>query len=610
MDVIDKDVLVIGGGNAGLRAAIEASGFPELSVAVASKSMIPGGASVMSAGVFNVVGLGPEPATIEDIFNDTIIYGDYLNDQRMVRTCLEEGSERVMELERFGAMQPRRETDQYYFFDVVTPGTSKLYRFKNRYAWQVARALQEEAIERGVEFYPEVMITSVQTSSNGATGATGIDMKRGEFVVFRSNSVVIATGGGTSLYKRAYCDTSSTGDGYAMAFKVGAELANMEFVQWIWNTNLYPPALEGRTDPVTALELALGGDLTVKEVLRNVKFVNVLGERFMERYDPVWMEMATDDVLCVAIFNEVRQRRGTKKGGILMDLTEVPKEINYRWRKGLDRHWSEMLHQIFDEEELRWEKPLEVGPAAIYSPGGIKINLNGETNIPGLYAVGAASCGMHGTAYLAGNCLGIDTLAMGKRTGETAARHALKKATPKIDWNSVDKERKRVFAPLEREEGESTYEIKTYIQNLMFDKVGIIRNEKGLKEAIQDFQRLNEEVIPRLYTCDKHQSYNIEWKTAIEVQHMCLCAEIMARSALFRTESRGGCFREDFPKRDNANWCVQTGIQLKRGGIKIYTIPLEFVYLEPGDIGWKEDWLPKMYPEFSGNPSVLHAKLK
>lgn len=233
MNLIDADVLVLGGGNGGLRAAIEAAQFPSLRVVIASKTLIPGGASVMAGGHFNATGLGPEPRTLDDLFNDTIRIGQYLNNQRMVRFCLGEVSDRLKEIESFGGMWPRQKRpDQYKIRGYLVRGCSRYYQVLNSYSWEVARTLHEEAGKRGVKFYPEVMITSLQISSDAVVGATSIDIKSGDFVIFRAKSTILATGGGAHIYERASCDRSLTGDGYAMDLRVGAELTNMEFIQW------------------------------------------------------------------------------------------------------------------------------------------------------------------------------------------------------------------------------------------------------------------------------------------------------------------------------------------------------------------------------------------
>ena len=592
VNVIDSDVLVIGGGSAGLRAAIEAREFPSLRVVIASKTLIPGGSSVMSGGHFNSPGLGPESGTVDNLFNDTIRIGQYLNNQRMVRICLEEVAERIMELERFGGMWPRQnKPDQYYIETRLFEARFRHYQVHNWYSWEAARALYEEATERGVEFYPEVMITSLQTLGGNVVGATGIDIKRGDFLVFKAKSTILATGGGSHLYKRAVCHRSLTGDGYAMALRVGAELANMEFLQWSCTGNVTPPELAATRSPVWFRRISL-------KHVRKVKFLNALRERFMEKYDPTWMELAGRNVLCRAIFNEIRHGRGTENGGILIDLAELPKEENERWRaEDLDPQAIDRLYEVLDEEQIDWKKPIEVAPSALHMAGGVRKNIRGGTNILGLFVVGEVSCGMHGAERLGGNCMAVEALVMGRRAGESAAKRALKASVPKIDWERVEEKRRQVFTPLERKEGTQPFDIRTRIQQLMYDKVGIIRNEEDLKEAVSYIQRLKDEAFNHLYVADKHTRYNSEWITAIEVLNMLDCAEVMARAALFRTESRAGHYREDYPKRDNKNWCVETGIRLVKRKIQIYKIPVKFTYLKPGEVGWPQDWLPWRYPK-------------
>lgn len=209
----------------------------------------------------------------------------------------------------------------------------------------------------------------------------------------------------------------------------------------------------------------------------------------------------------------------------------------------------------------------------------------------GLYAVGQVSSGIHGAERLGGNSLAAEALAMGRRTGESAAKRAMKVSAPRIDWDCIEEERRRIFTPSERKEGMQAFARKKQIRHMMYDKVGIIRHEEGLKEAISRILRLSKECSNRLYVADKHTRYNSELVRAIEVLFMLDYAEVIARAALFRTENRGCHYREDYAERDNKNWCVETGIQLRKGEIDVYKKPVEFAYLKPGEVGYPEDWL-------------------
>jgi succinate dehydrogenase/fumarate reductase flavoprotein subunit len=591
MNVVETDVLVVGGGNSGLSAAIGASGSAGLKVLVASKTLIPGGASVMYGGHHNAAGLGPFSGSVNDLFNDTIRKGQYLNNQGMVRICLEEIRERIIEIERFGGMWPRQEKpDQYKIDNNLRFGHSKYHQVHNPYPWQVARALKEEATKRGVEFLPEVMITGLQKSNHAVSSALGIDIKTGKCMLFRVKSTILATGGGTQLYKRARCHRSLTGDGYAIALRAGAELSNMEFVEWAFPVNVKPRLLAGSRYVITFITLD-------ENHVGKIRFLNTSGERFMQNYDPTWMELAAEKVACRAIFEEIRAGRGTEHDGVFVDLSELPKEENRRWRESLDPQTIDRLQEVLDQKEIEWEKPIELGVAARHMPGGVRTNVNGETNIIGLYAVGEVSSGMHGAERLGGNCDGAECLVMGRRAGISAAEYALKVKMSEIDWTQVENERKRIFAPLNREEGVQPFEIKTYLQDLMYRSVGIVRNKQDLEAADREIHLLKKKARDHLYTANKKARYNSEWITAIELLNMLECAEIVTKAALFRTESRAGHYRKDCPQRNDENWVVETGIQvIGKGKTHIYRLPIDPTFLKPGEVGYPEDWLPWRYP--------------
>jgi len=607
MDIIEADILIIGGGNAGLRAALAATELTNLKVVVTAKSLIPGGSSVMNGGHWNTYGLeggylDKKEATFEDLFNDTIKLGSYLNDQKLVKFALKGAANEVKKIERFGGMWPRmKRPDQFFVEHRLSAPRARHYAVHTFYSWQTAHYLYEEAIRRGIEFYPEVLMTSLHLSKGTVVGTTGIDIKSGKFIIFKAKSTVLATGGLTQLFKYSTCEKSGTGDGFAMALRIGAELINVEFLQWNQAQKLTPSELAGcRGAMLIIMDLK-------PENIRKVRFLNGLGKRFMKKYNPIWMEITERHQLCRAIFNEIRQGRGTKNGGIWIDFTQIPKEENERWkREYLEPQTKTRLLEAFTEKQIDWEEPFEVAPAAIHTSGGVKMNIKGETNIPGLYAVGEVSGGINGAERLGGNCNAAEAMVLGRSTGESAAKRALKLNEPKVDWSIIEKEKAKVYAPLKRDQGINPFAIKQILQDLMYFKVGIIRNETILKEAIKEIGLLKKS-LKNLYVADKNSRFNSEHITAIEVINMVDIAEVMARAALFRKESRGGHFREDYPKVDAKNWTVETGIKLVNGELRIYKKPVKFTYLKPGEVGYPEGedmissaWLPKQYPNWPG----------
>jgi len=398
-------------------------------------------------------------------------------------------------------------------------------------------------------------------------------MKSGDFLVFQAKSTVLASGGTSKIYTRGACARLNTGDGFSIALRAGALLTNMEFMQYIPLGIIHPGSADGYT---------LGGTPKAKEGY----LLNRLGERFMARYDPIWMEKSTRARMTVAIAKEIKEGRACENGGVLVDLTRITEEEKARHYK-YQPYFPFCLKEIYGEDVGEFKKPYEVKPTALFQNGGVRINEKCETTVPGLIAVGEVSSGVHGANRLGGNAM-AECLVFGKIAGATAVDRAKKVSHGEISEKTLKEERERVFAPLERSEGYDARKVKERIQEIMWDYVGPLRNEDGLKTAINELLHIRKNIEPNLCSGNKSTCMNFEWMEALEIRSMLDLGLMMAKSALFRTESRESHYREDypehFPEGDNEKWCVETGIKLVGNELKIFKVPLEFPEIKPGQI--------------------------
>lgn len=579
-DQVNKtDVLIIGGGAAGLRAAIEAKD-QDVQVTLIAKGNVPGGASVMSA--FLAAAMGNESGTPQEHFEDTILGGAYLNNQKLVRILVEEAPKRIKELEEWG-MLFAREVPEYYI--AVREGGQRRPRLIHAAGRgsgnRSCHVLFEQAQDRGVNFDIFTFATSLLKSGNEVIGATAIDMTSGEFTLIQAKSTILASGGTSKIYARGACARLNTGDGFSMAFRAGAILTNMEFMQYIPLGIIHPGSADGYT---------LGGTPKAKEGY----LLNKFGQRFMKKYDPVWMEKATRARMTVAVAKEIKEGRACERGGVLVDLTRITEEEKVR-RQKYQPYFPFCLEEIYGDKIGQFLEPYEVKPTALYQNGGVKINERCETNVPGLYAVGEVSSGVHGANRLGGNSMS-ECLVFGKIAGSSAAERAKRVNLREIDDKKLVEERAKVFAPLERRDGYDSRKAKEKIQEIMWKYVGPLRNEVGLREAINELVEMRKSIQTNLFSRNKSSTMNFEWMEAIEVRSMIDLGLVMAEAALFRTESREAQYREDFPEYfpigDNDNWCVETGILDKGEGLEIFKIPIAHSEIRPGEFRVEEVEVP------------------
>ncbi len=556
-EVIDTDVLVIGSGGAGCWASISAlEEVPD--VTVVSKGLFSkSGSTIMSTGAVNIgIGHADPHDSPREHFVDTIVGGDYLNNQELVKVLTEEIIDRLVDIESFGFLYDRTEGGK---LALEKTGGSRYPRTTMLGDWTgsaVMRVLSLEAVRRGANVLEEVAVTNLVKSDGRIVGALGLDLKNMNFIAFRASAVVLACGGAGQIYKCTSNPIHNTGDGYAMAYRAGAELIDMEMIQFHPTGLAYPEGKRGTL--VTELCRSLGARL-----------FNKLNERFMFRYDPAG-ELACRDVVARGIWREVKEGRGTPHGGAWLDCSYIPEEKRYKLR--------ETYLKIREMTGLdMWKQRIEVLPTCHFFMGGVRINARAETTLPGLFACGEVTGGVHGANRLGANAI-VEIFVFGYRAGKSAAAYAKSRGPPEFNWSSVAAERQRILRLFG--EGSSPAPIRRKLQEVMWEYAGVERSEESLKKAEAAILRLMREA-DSVKVPDGVKSYRLDLLQAIELFNMLDTALMVVRSALYRRESRGAHYRADYPSRDDENWLYHTLVKQGLRGPMVSRIPVEIVDLKP-----------------------------
>jgi succinate dehydrogenase / fumarate reductase flavoprotein subunit len=539
----DHDVLIIGAGGAGLRAALGALA-QGAKVGVVCKSLLGKAHTVMAEG-----GIAAAMANVDTAddwrthFRDTMRGGKLLNNWRMAQIHAQEAPERVRELEQWGALFDRTEDGQILQRAFGGHSFRRLCHVGDRTGLEMIRTLQDRGVQLGIDVYMECTISHLLKEGNRVAGAFGYWREQGRFVVFRAKSIVMATGGIGKVFKITSNSWEYTGDGMALAYGAGAELTDMEFVQFHPTGMVWPPGVQGIL--VTEAVRGEGGILS-----------NKLGQRFMEKYDPKKMELSTRDVVARAIYTEVREGRGTEHGGAYLDISQKPADY-------VKKKLPSMYHQFKELADVDITKgPMEVGPTCHYMMGGIRVD--GETaksSIPGLFAAGEAAAGLHGANRLGGNSLS-DLLVFGRRAGLAAAEHAKTTSTASIDSGQIDEAAREMLVPFERNNGEGPYAIHRDLQEIMQNLVGIFRNKEDLTRALEELGKLKDRA--ERVSVEGSRLFNPGWHLAQDLKSMLTVSEAVTRSALAREESRGAHSRIDYPGLDSV-WGTKNNVIVREG---------------------------------------------
>jgi succinate dehydrogenase / fumarate reductase flavoprotein subunit len=539
----EHDVLIIGAGGAGLRAAIAALA-EGASVAVVCKSLLGKAHTVMAEG-----GIAAAMANVDAAddwrthFRDTMRGGKFLNNWRMAQIHAQEAPDGVRELEQWGALFDRTSSGEILQRAFGGHTFKRLCHVGDRTGLEMIRTLQDRGVHMGIDVYMECTITRLLKDGDRVAGAFGYWRESGRFIVFKAKSVVIASGGIGKAWRITSNSWEYTGDGMALAYEAGAELMDMEFVQFHPTGMVWPPGVQGIL--VTEAVRGEGG------VLRNN-----IGERFMERYDPEKMELSTRDVVARAIYTEAKEGRGTEHGGAFLDISHKPADY-------VKRKLPSMYHQFRELADVDITlEPMEVGPTCHYMMGGIRVEAeSAQATVPGLFAAGEAAAGLHGANRLGGNSLS-DLLVFGRRAGLAAARHAKNVGPSVIDESQIEAAAKESLTPFLHLDGRSPYDIHSDLQDVMQNYVGIFRNEEDLIKGLNGVLRLKDEMTR--VRVEGSRLFNPGWHLAQDLKSMLIVSEAVAMSALERKESRGAHSRIDFPKYDDA-WGRQNNIVFRAG---------------------------------------------
>src|SRR5436305_761885 len=592
-ETFQHDVLVIGAGGAGLRAAIEASAAG-VSVGLICKSLLGKAHTVMAEG-----GIAAALANVDERdnwkvhFADTVRGGQYVNQWRMAELHVKEAPDRVRELEAWGAVFDRTKDGRILQRNFGGHKYPRLAHVGDRTGLEMIRTLQDHGVHQGIKVYMEHTILALLKNGERVVGAFGYERERGRFKIVREKAIGLATGGIGRAYKITSNSWESTGDGLALGYEAGAELIDMEFVQFRPTGMIWAPSVMGIL--VTEGVRGEGGILTNKE-----------GRRFMfeaipENYkaqtadnaEEGWRycqgdkdarrppELLTRDHVARCIVREIKEGRGSPHGGVYLDIAWITEKMPNA-AEHIKRKLPSMYHQFKQLADIDiTEQPMEVGPTTHYAMGGIHVDPDTQmSRVPGLFAAGECAAGINGANRLGGNSLS-DIVVFGKRAGEFAAKFARENQHGKTNNEGIEIVAREAVAPFERGDGENPYQVQKDLQDMMQNNVGIVRNEMEMKAALDSLKRFWERA--NRAGVSGHREFNPGWHTALDLKNLLIVSEAITQAALERKESRGAQFREDYPNKDEQFAKVNTMISKAPDGsmqIRLEALPEMPDYLE------------------------------
>jgi len=579
----EHDVLVIGAGGAGLRAAIEASAAG-VSVGVVCKSLLGKAHTVMAEG-----GVAAALANVDERdnwkvhFADTMRGGQYLNNWRMAELHAKEAPDRVRELEAWGALFDRTKDGRILQRNFGGHKYPRLAHVGDRTGLEMIRTLQDHGVHRGIDVHMECTVITLLKDGERVVGAFGYDRERGRFRLFKAKAFVLATGGIGRAYKITSNSWEYTGDGQALAYHAGAELMDMEFVQFHPTGMIWPPSVQGIL--VTEGVRGEGGVLLNSEGRRflfddipdayknqtadneDEGFRYTQGDKSARRPP----ELLTRDHVARCIVREIREGRGSPHGGVFLDISWIKKRIPNA-AAVIQKKLPSMYHQFLKLADIDiTREPMEVGPTTHYIMGGVRVDSETQmSTVQGLFAAGECAAGLHGANRLGGNSLS-DLLVFGQRAGAHAARFAKQSIGAALDESQVESAASAALAPFDRAgggDGTGPYRVQHELQKSMQDLVGIVRSEGEMLRALEVIGQLRDRAGQ--VRVDGNRAYNPGWHTALELRNLLTVAEAVTRSALERKESRGAHFREDHQGKDAASGKINVVVRhVPAGGMQV-----------------------------------------
>jgi fumarate reductase (CoM/CoB) subunit A len=567
-ETIEGDVLVIGGGGAGAMAAIYAAKTGSRVVLVEKGVFGKAGCTVMGAfSMCAAFGYADPKDNPRKHFEDTIRGGQFLNRQDLVDLYTREAPDRVMDLVSYGA---KFDLENGKLHQAMMEGHSlpRACHYDRRTGPMIMGTLARQVRRTPeIKVFEETMIVDLLMTEKGPHYAIAVRWADTSFHVFRVKTIIVTTGGGAQVYKNNTTSLDNTGDGISLMFESGAELADMEFVQF-YPTTVCSPKLPGLGPTATAfLRLRTGARL-----------YNALGENFMDKEMPGWRFQATRDKLSLAIYREIVEGRGTPNGGVFLDITHLPLEtIKKEYEIG---HYYQKLLGIGVDISQR---PIETKVSAHFFMGGARVNEKGETNVPGLFAGGEAVAGYHGANRLGGNALS-EILVSGSRAGQYAGEWSKTHAGKNMEEKPLDSRLKmwqeRIWRWERRSSGMRPVEGKRQIQELMWQKAGVIREGGKMEIALQSLAQLRDKAEHQL-SINSGKRFNREILDAFELFHMMRISSLILQAASTRKESRGAHYRVDYPIPDNKEWLVNIILQKSPRGIDQRLEKVQLVHMRP-----------------------------
>ena len=556
----EHDVLVIGAGGAGLRAAIEASAAG-VSVGLVCKSLLGKAHTVMAEG-----GMAAAMANVDERdnwkvhFSDTMRGGQYLNNWRMAQIHAQEAPARVRELEAWGAVFDRTKDGRILQRNFGGHRYPRLAHVGDRTGLEMIRTLQDHGVHQGIEVYMECTVITLLKAGERVVGAVAYDRERGRFRVFKAKAVVLATGGVGRAFKISSNSWEYTGDGHSLAYQAGAELMDMEFVQFHPTGMVFPPSVRGIlvTEGVRGeggiLKNSEGKRFMFDDIPANYK------EQTADSPEEGWRytqgdksarrppELLTRDHVARCIVREIKAGRGSPHGGVFLDIAWIKEKISNS-EEHIKKKLPSMYHQFKQLADIDiTQVPMEVGPTTHYIMGGIRVDAETQmSTVPGLFAAGECAAGLHGANRLGGNSLS-DLLVFGKRAGEFAAKFAQENGAGKADEQQIEEATHRAVQPFDQTGGENPFQIQHDLQDMMQDLVGIVRREDEMLRALDGIEKLWQRA--EKVSVGGNVEFNPGWHTALDLQNLLTVSEAITLSAIERKESRGAQFREDYPEKD------------------------------------------------------------
>ena len=561
-DIIETDILILGSGGAGQMAALHAFDSSRqigMRILMAIKGLLgKSGCTRMVQGGYNAV--LNEQDSLEKHLRDTLQGGQWINDQELAHILVSEAPARIIELEnRYGCFFDRNPDGTIHQKPFAAQSFDRTVHRGDQTGIEIINRLTEQVMRREIRVFEECRALELLRDGDRVCGALLVDVRTGRFVIVSARATLLATGGGPTCYRIYAPSADKSLDGIAMGLRAGAELMDMEMVQF------HPTGLLAGESLITGTVL--------EEGLRGSggMLLNGLHERFMERYDPERLERSTRDVVARGSYLEIQAGRGTDSGGVLLDVSHLGDEF-------VRREFPGMYSRCRDAGYDLGAAPVEVSPTAHFMMGGVRIDRYCRTSLPGLYAAGEDASGVHGANRLGGNGV-AESIVFGGIAGETMAEEVASHEAPSPPISQAEELMEKALRRIGQVGAERITEVRRSLREMMWNKVGLVRSADDLTAALDELRELRERA-ERASTAPGLE-YNLDWQMLLDVRNCLDVAEAIAISAIHRTESRGSHYRADFPDQDNESWFVNILTRRDGDSVRLSTRPVALTRMKP-----------------------------